>query len=46
MAKIRRRAYGPRNEEQRDPKYGKRAGATTGGGQRAYAEKKGRKDKR
>ncbi len=44
MAKIRRRGYGPRNEEQRDPKYGKRGGAATGRGQRA--EKKGKKGKR
>jgi hypothetical protein len=45
MAKIRRRAYGPRNEEQRDPKYGKRAGATTSSGQRAFQERKAKKGK-
>lgn len=27
MAKTRRRAYGPRNEEQKDAKYGKRGNA-------------------
>ena len=35
MAKTRRRAYGPRNEEQRDRKYGKRGNARkrdSGGG--------------
>ncbi len=45
MAKIRRRGYGPRNEEQRDPKYGKRAGALSDDGARSY-RKKAKKDKR
>ncbi len=40
MAKIRRRGYGPKNEAQRDPKYGKRAGVNTG--QHAYKERKGK----
>jgi hypothetical protein len=44
MAKIRRRYYGPRNDEQKDIKYGKRVGPQ-GSGQQAYAEKKGRKGK-
>lgn len=45
MAKIRRRAYGPKNEEQRDTKYGRRVGAQSGG-QGAYADKKAKKGKR
>lgn len=46
MAKIRRRAYSPRTEEQRDPKYGKRAVAQTGDSKRAYQEKKAKKSKK
>lgn len=45
MAKIRRRAYAPKNEEQRDAKYGRHVGAQSDT-QRAYSEKKAKKGKR
>jgi len=38
MARTRRRAYGPRNEAQKDIKYGKRSASKSG--KSAYREKK------
>ena len=37
MARIRRRGYGPKNAEQRDPKYGKRGNRASN-----YKERKGK----